>query len=133
MVIAYTVFFISLAGLVGLFGLKEWESRSSRVSFPALRGKLDQWAFFLRDIMAALKADAEKILPEMLHLSRILVHEIALSLASLLRYLSLQAHKLAELVSHKRNFVRRAPRSEFLKKVIEHKNDNSKPEVDAME
>lgn len=133
MVLAYAVFFVSLAGLVGLFGLKEWEIRSGRVYVPALRGKLDQWAFFLRDIMVALKADAEKIPPEMLHLSRILVHEIALSLASLLRFLALQAHKLAELVSHKRNFVRRAPRSEFLKKVIEHKNDNSTMEVDAKE
>ena len=127
MVLAYAVFFVSLAGLIGFFGLKEWETRSGHVSFPALRGKLDQWAFFLRDIMVALKADAEKILPEMLHLSRILVHEIALSLASLLRYLSLQAHKLAELVSHKRNFVRRAPRSEFLKKVIDHKNRTDAP------
>ncbi|MBI2613035.1 hypothetical protein HYW59_04510 [Candidatus Kaiserbacteria bacterium] len=132
MIIAYTVFFISLAGLVGFFGLKEWESRSSRVSFPALRQKLDEWAFFLQGVMVALKADAEKIPPEMLHLLRILIHEIALSLASLLRFLSLQAHKLAELVSHKRNFVRRAPRSEFLKKVIDHKNDN-KGEVDTFE
>lgn len=132
MVIAYTVFLISLAGLVGLFGLKEWEARSSRVFFPVLRRKLDEWAFFVQDAMVALKVDAEKIPPELVHLSRILVHEIALSLASILRFLALQAHKLAELVSHKRNFIRRAPRSEFLKKVIDHKNETSK-EVDTFE
>lgn len=132
MVLAYAVFFISLAGLVTLFGLKEWEMRSGRASFPSLRRKLDEWAFSVQDAMVALKADAEKIPPELVHLSRILVHEIALSLASILRFLALQAHKLAELVSHKRNFVRRAPRSEFLKKVIDHKNETSK-EVDTFE
>lgn len=132
MIVAYTVFFVSLAGLVALFGLKEWEMRSGRVFFPALRRKLDEWAFYVRDVMVVLKSDAEKIPPELVHLSRILVHEIALSLASILRFLALQAHKLAELVSHKRNFVRRAPRSEFLKKVIDHKNESSK-EVDTIE
>ena len=125
MVIAYTVFFISLAGLVGLFGLKEWETRSGRVSFPTLRGKLDQWAFFLRDVMVALKADAEKIPPEMLHLSRILVHEIALGTAAALRFLERKLHEVADLVSHKHSFKRRAPRSEFLNKVMEHKNRES--------
>ncbi|MBI2610863.1 hypothetical protein HYW60_02935 [Candidatus Kaiserbacteria bacterium] len=132
MIVAYTVFFLSLALLVGFFGLKEWERKGARVLFPSLREKLDRIALRLQDLMIALKRDAEKIPPELLHISRILIHEIALSLASTLRFLSLQAHALAELVSHKRNFVRRAPRSEFLKKVIEHKNESS-TEVDAFE
>ncbi|MBI4080095.1 hypothetical protein HY414_02635 [Candidatus Kaiserbacteria bacterium] len=132
MALAYLVFFVSFAGLVGFFGLKEWEIRTGKTAFTSIRGKLDAWALYIEEMMVALKKDAEKLPPELVHLSRILVHEIALSLAASLRFLSVQAHKLAELVSHKRNFVRRAPRSEFLKKVIEHKND-SKTEVDTFE
>ncbi|MBI4093981.1 hypothetical protein HY417_03385 [Candidatus Kaiserbacteria bacterium] len=122
MIIAYAAFFLSFIGLVGFFGLKEWERKHACTFFPTLREKLDEVAERLHDLMIALKADAERVPPEIIHVSRILIHESALWIASMLRFLSLQAHRLADLVSHKRNFVRRAPRSEFLKKVSEHKN-----------
>lgn len=122
MALAYVAFFISLAGLVGFFGLKHWERKRMRILFPQLRASLDDAASRLHDLLIALKVDLEKVPPEIVHVSRILVHESALWAASMLRTLSLQAHRLADLVSHKRNFVRRAPRSEFLKKVSEHKN-----------
>lgn len=132
MIVAYTIFFLSLISLVGFFWLKERERTRTHASFSMLRERLDSYAVRLQDLIIVLKTDAEKIPPDIMHISRILIHEIALSLASALRFLSLQAHGLAELVSHKHNFVRRAPRSEFLKKVIEHKNGRSR-EVDTLE
>lgn len=129
MALAYAVFFMSLIGLVGFFGLKDWEQKHHVTLFPKLRDSLDLAAARFHDLMVALSADIEKIPPEIVHVSRILVHESALWTASTLRTLAELAHRLADLVSHKRNFVRRAPRSEFLKKVIEHKN-GSNGEVD---
>ncbi len=120
--IATALFFLSLVGIVGLFTLKEWERRRSRVLVPELRERIDRLSFYLKELLVALRLDLEKLPPEILHISRIVIHEMALTAARLLRFLSLQAHRLADLVSHKHAFQRRAPRSEFLKKVIEHKN-----------
>ncbi len=121
MTFVIVIFFASLAGIIGLFGVKEWEQNNNRFIAPGLRAKLDQWAFLLQDLLIALRKDAEKIPPELLHFARLVIHEIALLAAASLRFLEHKAHDLADFVSHKRNFVRKAPRSEFLKKVIEHK------------
>lgn len=118
------VFFFSLAGIAGLFAFKEWEGRNERTMAPRLRETLDAWALHLKDLGIALQADLEKLPPELVHLSRIAIHEVALGTAALLRFLESQAHRLADFVSHKHAFQRRAPRSEFLKKVTEHKNSN---------
>lgn len=130
MALAIIIFLLSLAGIVGLFVLKEWEIRSNRVTAPLLRDKADQWAFRLKELLVALQADVEKLPPEILHISRLLIHEVALAAATFLRFLEAQAHRLADLVSHKHAFQRRVPRSEFLKKVIDHKNGNTTEEVD---
>ncbi|OGG79597.1 hypothetical protein A3A39_02100 [Candidatus Kaiserbacteria bacterium RIFCSPLOWO2_01_FULL_54_13] len=120
--LATSAFLFSLAGIVGLFALKEWETRHNRNMAPKLRERADAWAIRLKELLLALQVDAEKLPPEILHVSRIAIHEAALLSAAFLRFLALQAHKLADFVSHKRSFQRRAPRSEFLKKVLEHKN-----------
>ena len=122
MILAFPLFLCSLLGIAGLFALKEWESRRDRVVFPALRRAMDAHTLRLVELLVALQADIEKLPPEIAHASRLAVQESALAAASLLRFLSVQAHALADLVSHKHAFKRRAPRSEFLKKVIEHKN-----------
>src|SRR3989344_4833929 len=122
---ASALFFFSLAGIAGLFALKEWERRRYRVLFPELREKTDRLAFYLKELLTALRIDLEKLPPELLHISRNVIHEVALMAAGLLRFLSFQAHRFAAFVSHKLSFQRRAPRSECLKKVIEHKNGMS--------
>ena len=124
MALATGFFVFSLLGIAGLFALKEWELRGGRTMAPELREKADALARRLKELVFALQADIEKLPPEALHASRIVLHRAALLAAAFLRFLSLQAHQLADFVSHKRSFQRRAPRSEFLKKVLEHKNDN---------
>lgn len=123
MTVAIGIFFFSLTGILGLFFLKDWEVRRSRVLFPGVRDTLDHWASRINNLVAVVQKEIGNLPPELLHLSRILVHELALAAAALLRFLEKRAHQLADLVSHKHAFQRRAPRSEFLKKVSEGKNE----------
>ena len=124
MIFAIATFFLSLAGIAGLLAVKEWEWKRGKILFPAVREKLDLWDARLRELVCALQVDIEKLPPEIIHISRIIVHEAALAAAAFLRSLEKRAHQLADLVSHKHAFQRRAPRSEFLKKVSEHKNSS---------
>jgi|SRR3989344_3740278 len=132
-IFAVAVFFVSLAGTVALFVLKQWEERTGRTLAPTVHRYLDVRALQGKELLVALQADLEKLPPELVHLAHIAVHTGALEVARLARFLEAQAHRLADFVSHKHRFERRAPRSEFLKKVIEHKNGNGSNGVDTTE
>ncbi len=118
------MFLFSVAGIVTLFAIKEWEEKNSRTLVPSFRQKLDVQALRLKELGAAAQKDLAKLPPEIVHLARVGIHIGALEAARFARFAEAQAHRLADLVSHKRRFVYRAPRSEFLKKVAEHKNGN---------
>lgn len=122
------LFGISLLGIIGLFAMKHWELKNERIFAPQTRERADALARRLKELLLALEVDAQKLPPEILHGSRSLLHQIALIIASFFRFLSIQAHRLADFVSHKHSFRRNAPRSEFLKKVLEHKNGVSEDE-----
>src|SRR4051812_48088700 len=102
------VFFIALIGIVKLFVVKYWEEKRGRVFFPHMRDGLDRKAEQLKDLSLAARADLEKLPPEGVRLTRALLHEGALSLARLARSSEEGAHRLADFVSHKRGFERRA-------------------------
>lgn len=127
-IFAAVVFGLSLIAIVALFELKRREGKSGRVYLPALRAEMDVRALRLKDLITAAEADLAKLPPEAVHLSRVGIHVLALEAARLARFLEGQAHRLADLVSHKHRFVRRAPRSEFLKKVTEHKSEKDERE-----
>ena len=122
MVLVVSIFFLTLLAIVGLFTVKEWETVRGRVFFPNVRTRIDTWAHQLSELFKALQKDLEKLPPEVFHVSRMILHEMALATARFFRFLSGEAHRLADLVSYKRSFRRRAPRSEFLKKVSERKS-----------
>jgi hypothetical protein len=125
MVFAVIVFVFSLFGIAALFALKYWELRHEKVLAPDFRRKTDVRARQLKELAYAARADLVKLLPEIVRVARFIVHEAALGFAALARFSERQAHRLADLVSHKRGFERRETRSEFLKKVAEHKNGSS--------
>ena len=85
---AAAFFIFSIAGITGLFALKEWELRQGRVLAPELREKMDKLSFHLKELLFALQMDLEKLPPEILHISRTVLHETALTAAGLLRLLS---------------------------------------------
>ncbi|MDO8514741.1 MAG: hypothetical protein Q7S50_04310 [bacterium] len=118
------LFVVSLVSIVLLLLLKNWEMRHGRVLAPGIRGKLDAHAILLKTLLTALRVDLEKLPPEAARLSRITIHEAALGLAAVARFAERHAHQLADLMSYKHRFEKRDTRSEFLKKVAEHKNGN---------
>ncbi len=116
-------FFFSLVGLVAFFALKRVELRRGVVFFPAWRTRADHEAMRLKGFGAVLWADMAKIPPIAARTARAAAHEAALGLAALARLSERGAHRLADLVSHKRGFERRETRSEFLRQVSERTED----------
>lgn len=124
MLIALTFFALSLLGIIVLFSLKAWELRTEKVLAPGMRGRVDAKADEFKQLMARAQEELKKLPPEMVYLSRVVLHDAALGAASVARFLERQSHRLADLVSHKRGFERRETQSEFLKNVSEYKNDS---------
>lgn len=135
MLFAFIVFFVALSGIVLLFALKYVEVRTQRIIFAPLRERADIRALQLKELLDAARLDLSRIPPEVVRLSRIGIHQLALGFAALARGAERYAHQVADLVSYKHHFEKRDTRSEFLKKVAEHKNgnagdaDNSTPEL----
>jgi hypothetical protein len=129
MFVAAIFFFGSFLGIIVIFGLKYWERRTERTLAPAFREKIDVRALQLKELLTAVRMDLAKLPPALVRLSRFFVHETALGFAFLARIAEKQSYRLADLVSHKHRFEKRETRSEFLKKVSEHKNGAEQREV----
>ena len=117
-----SVFFASLAGIVLLFGLKAWEEGRENPLAPRFRRALDSGALWCKELLNAGEMWLTKVPSLTAYLTLSTLAFSAVGFARLARAASEAAHKLADFVSHKRNFERRETRSEFLKQVIEHKN-----------
>ena len=128
MMLSAIVFFFSFLSVVALFVLKYWEIRRQRVFLPALRQRADVRALQLKELLDAARLDISKIPPQVIHLSRIGIHQFALGFAAFARKTERYAHQVADLVSYKHRFEKRDTRSEFLKKVAEHKNGGGQDE-----
>jgi len=125
MMFAVTVYIASLVGIVAIFSVKFWEDKKQVVIAPSFRASADEHARELKRLVGRSRVEMMKLPPVLLYVSRVLVHMAALKAAASARYLERQAHRLADVVSHKHRFERRAPRSEFLKQMNEHKNERS--------
>ncbi len=122
MTFSIVVFSVSLLSIVLLFSLKHFEIRRERVFFAEWRQKADVRALQLKELLDAARLDLSKIPPEAVRLSRIGIHQLALGFAAFARRTERYAHQVADLVSYKHRFEKRDTRSEFLKKVAEHKS-----------
>ena len=124
------VFVLALLGIGALFALKRWEMKHEQILFPVVRMRFDEQVLRLKELLGAARVDLAKVPPQTLRIGRILLHEAALGLAVLARFAERQAHRLADVVSYKHRFEKRETRSEFLKKVSEHKNGGGQGEAD---
>lgn len=122
MAFSLAVFTLSLLGIVALFYFKYRELHTGRGVIPMVRAGLDVRATQLKELIRAAQSDLRRLPPVLLHFSRISLHALALYVARWARIAERQAHRLADLVSYKHRFERRAPRSEFLQKIMDHKN-----------
>lgn len=121
---AAAVFFFSVALVAGLFWLKYWEVRYERVLWGEWRDRADSRAVALKERLQHAARGLSHLAPFAAYLFRFLVHEAAMAFAAIARFAESQAHRLADLVSHKHRFERRETQSDFLKQVSEHKNGN---------
>lgn len=124
MVIPAVLFFGSCIGICILFGIKYWEVTRGHLLAPKVRTKADERALEIKNLLVRGAYEAAKLPPASLRFIRFLVRESALLLAGVASAIERYAHKLADFVSHKRGFERRAgrgsePRSEFLKRMGE--------------
>jgi hypothetical protein len=120
MAIALAIFLISLVGIVALFALKFWEVRAGRVIAPALRARADQRAQAFKASLAHMRNEAEHLLPTIARILNGVIRVAALSAAAAARYAERELYRVADMVSHKRNFQQRETQSDFLKQVSEH-------------
>lgn len=114
---ATIVFGFSLFGITTLFILKAWETRRGYVLAPTLRLRADEQALRFKAYIMNGRQEAAKIIPFAILMIRYFIHEGALAFARAAHFTGVQAHRLADFVSHKHHFERQAPRSEFLKRV----------------
>ena len=121
-IFAGVVFLLSLALIALLFALNIREARTGRYPLAEWRSIADRDAMRLKELALAADLDMKKVPPFLSDVGHASVHFAALEFARAARAASRQAHRLADFVSHKRNFERRETRSEFLKKMSEYKN-----------
>ena len=133
---ASVTFFSALTGIVLLFTLKSVEVRRGAVFLPRLRALFDRGALRLKGFLLYVGTLISLLPPFIAALSRFIFASGARSFARMAHKSAETAHGLADFVSHKRNFERKPARSEFLRKIGEHKNSrsadsgNARPDID---
>ncbi len=125
MAFAAAIFFLSLAGIIGLFCAKYWEQEHGSIPYPNIREKADEQAAKLKSLVSLGRTELSKLPPHAFFMARRAVHAGALTIARLAREIESQAHRLADMVSHKHHFEKKETRSEFLKQVAEHPISNN--------
>lgn len=128
---ATIIFGFSLVGIIVLFALKAWETHRGYVLAPDLRTRADEQALRFKTYIMNGRQEAAKIIPFSTLMMRYFIHEGALAFARAAHFTGVQAHRLADFVSHKHHFERQAPRSEFLKRVSQI-SERSTPVIDTV-
>jgi len=118
----FVVFATSLALLILLFCLKKIEIHRQRRFGEGFRVRADVGALRVKALLETGEHYLEQTPWFALALARYTVHVSALSFARAARFLAVQAHLLADLVSHKHRFERRETKSKYLREVSEIKN-----------
>jgi hypothetical protein len=118
---AMIIFGVSLTLIIALFVLKRIEIRRDVRFGEHLRASADSGALRVKALLETTEDHIENIPFFIGAMTRYGVHVGALSFARLARVLEEQAHRLADLVSHKHRFERRETKSKFLKEVSDYK------------
>jgi hypothetical protein len=114
---AIIVFGTTLVLIVFLFALKRYEIVHAHMYGATWRARADEFALRIKRRIATVERYLERTPDFIVAVLRWSLHVLALMIARAARNSERQAHRLADLVSHKHNFERRETRSEFLKKV----------------
>lgn len=119
MTLALAIFLISLLGIVLLFALTYWEERRGAHIAPELHARADAGAQRLKAYLSRMRDNAGHLIPIAIRIFNGVIHVAALSAAGTARSIERELHRLADMVSHKRNFQPRETQNDFLKQVGE--------------
>ena len=119
---ASILFGVSLFGIIVLFLVKRYEMVRGSLVGGRFRARVDDFALDVKWVIMVIEWYLARTPDMLMALSRLGIRSGALGFARLARVSEEQAHRLADFVSHKRNFERRETKSTFLKQVGEYKN-----------
>ena len=118
----FIVFCASIALIALLLLLKRIEFSRGRRFGEGIRIYADYGALRVKNVLSHSEEMLENVPWFIMALVRYGIHVGALSFARLARMSAIQAHRLTDLVSHKRSFERRETKSPYLKEVGDFKN-----------
>ena len=116
---AVSVFAFSFVGVLFLFLMKKIEIVRGSLIGGNFRDDADLFAMRVKWVFLVVEWYLSRMPDFVFHYGRHLVRVGALNLARAARQAEAQAYRLADFVSHKRNFERRETKSQYLKKVGE--------------
>jgi hypothetical protein len=120
-IVSVVLFVVALLGLCALFVMRHVENTRG-ITFKAdIRAVADARAEELKKFLARSRYEAIKLVPKSAIIMRYLVHKAALAAAHFARFMEKQAHRLADMASHKHHFEAHETRSDFLKQVSDYK------------
>lgn len=119
-IVAISVFAFSVVGILALFLMKKLELSRGSLYGGVWRDEADLFAMRVKWVFLVVEWYLARLPDFLFLLSRYGVRNGALHAARLARYAETQAYRLADFVSHKRNFERRETKSNYLKQVSEH-------------
>lgn len=124
MIASLSVAAFSVVGILAIFLMKKLEVSRGALYGGAWRDEADLFALRVKWVFLVIEWYLARLPDFLFLLGRYGVRAGALHAARLARSAETHAYRLADFVSHKRNFERRETKSAYLKQVGEHKNEN---------
>lgn len=123
MTAAFSVLGFSIVGIILLFAVKKYELSRGVLVGGAFRDDADLFAMRVKWVFLVIEWYLARLPDFLFLLTRYGIRVGALYTARIARRAEAQAHRIADFVSHKRNFERRETKSQYLKQVSD-KSDN---------
>lgn len=111
------IFFVSLAGLLALFGIKYLETKRGVVYGAGFRARADERARKVKSALVRNLLQLEEVPLTILLWIRAGIHMFAVWMAEMARNAESAAHALANFVAHQRHMEIRETRSDYLRHV----------------
>lgn len=116
---AGSLFVFSIFGIIILFLVKRHEVRRGVLVGGRLRHRVDDFALDVKWVFMVMEWYLAHTPDFLIALTRFGIRKFALGFARFARNSEVYAHRVADFVSHKRNFERRETKSDYLKHVGE--------------